>query len=136
VGENLEYFSDVQAVVDIDGPLDLTRPEESGKDAHPEKPSAGKRWIGYSFSERPDLWREASPLMHAGPRTPPIAFINSAIERFHVGRDEMREILGPAHICTEVHTIPNTPHPFWLFRPWFDEVVNYVQAFFAKVLKE
>jgi pectinesterase len=136
VGENLEYSSDVQAVADIDGPLDLTRPEESAKDANPEKPSAGKRWIGFSYSERPDLWREASPLMHAGPGTPPTAFINSAIERFHVGRDEMREILGAAGIYTEVHTIPDTPHPFWLFHPWFDEAAAHVEAFFASVFKE
>jgi pectinesterase len=126
--------SDVQAVVDIDGPLDLTRPEESGKDDDPRKPSAGMRWIGFSFKERPDLWREASPLTHASAGTPPIAFINSSIERFHVGRDEMIEILKAADIYTEVHTIPNTPHPFWLFHPWFEETATHVEAFFRRVL--
>lgn len=75
-GENLKYSSEVQAVVDIDGPLDLTRPEESGKDADPRKPSAAMRWIGYTYARRPDLWREASPLFHAGPKNPPVAFMN------------------------------------------------------------
>ncbi len=135
-GDNLEYSSDVQAVVDIDGPLDLTRPEESAKDADPQKPSAGKRWIGYSYKERPDLWREASPLHHAGLQNPPIAFINSSIDRFHVGRDEMIGILKSAGIYTEVHQIPNSPHPFWLFHPWFQETAAHAEAFFAKVLRK
>jgi pectinesterase len=133
-GEKEEHSSDVQAVVDIDGPLDLTRPEESGKDVDPQRPSAGMRWIGFSFKERPDLWREASPLAHTSAQTVPIAFINSSIERFHVGRDEMMEILKASNIYSEVHTIPNTPHPFWLFHPWFEETATHVEAFFARVL--
>lgn len=135
-GDYLKYSSDVQAVVDIDGPLDLTRPEESGKDVDSTKPSAGKRWIGYSYRDRPELWREASPLFHAGRHNPPIAFINSSIERFHVGRDEMIGMLTSNGIYTEVHQIPDTPHPFWLFHPWFHETAARVEAFFAKVLRK
>ncbi len=131
-GDNLQYSSSVQAVVDVDGPLDLTRPEESGKD--PRKPSAARRWIGYSIKDRPDLWREASPMFHAGPGNPPIAFINSSIERFHVGRDEMIRILSSAGIQTEVHTIPRTPHTFWLFHPWFRETVTCMRSFFDRFL--
>lgn len=134
-GENLMYTSNVQAVVDIDGPLDLTRPEESGKDENPQQPSAGRRWIGYSIKDRPDLWREASPLFHTGPGNPPIAFINSSIDRFHVGRDEMIKILSSAGIHTEVHRISRSPHPFWLFHPWFEETLLQVQTFFDGFLK-
>ncbi len=134
-GDDLEHSSEVQAVVDIDGPLDLTRREESAKDTDPQKPSAGRRWIGYSYAERPDLWREASPLFHAGAKNPPIAFMNSSLERFHVGRDEMIGILTPNGIPSEVHTIPGTPHPFWLFHPWFEQTAIHVERFFARVLR-
>ena len=133
--EGVVHSSDVQAVVDIDGPLDLTRPEESGKDGDPAKPSAAKLWIGFTYRERPDLWRQASPLTHAGPGSAPIAFINSSIERFHVGRDEMIAKLAAAKIETEVHTIPDTPHPFWLFHPWFEETARHVEAFFTRILR-
>jgi acetyl esterase/lipase len=135
-GENLRHSDDVQAVVDIDGPVDFTHPAESGKDDDPRKPSAGRRWIGFTFKERPDLWREASPLTYRNGKFPPIAFINSSIERFHVGRDELTDWLKSLNIYYEVHQIPDTPHPFWLFHPWFEETATYVELFLTRTLKK
>ncbi len=134
-GENLRHSDDVQAVVDIDGPVDFTHPAESGKDDDPRKPSAGRRWIGFTFKERPDLWREASPLTYRNGKFPPIAFINSSIERFHVGRDELTDWLKSLNIYYEVHQIPDTPHPFWLFHPWFEQTATYVELFLTTTLK-
>jgi len=34
-----------------------------------------------------------------------------------------------------VHTIPDTPHTFWLFDPWFTPTVDYMVAFLDKVFK-
>jgi acetyl esterase/lipase len=135
-GENAGCSSAVQAIVDVDGPVDLTDPAESSKDDDPSKPSSGKRWIGYSYTQRPDLWRAASPLTHVSSRVPPIIFINSSIERFHAGRDTMLDTLKRYGIYHEVHTLPNTPHPFWMFRPWQPEVVRYVAEFLDGVFRK
>jgi PelA/Pel-15E family pectate lyase len=130
---NLAASPSVRAIVDVDGVLDMTHPAESGKDTTKNKPSVGKKWFGASFKERPDLWREASPLNHVTASSPPILFINSSIDRFHAGRDEVRAQLGSFGIYSELHTIPNTPHPFWLFHPWFEKVVEYTATFLEKV---
>jgi len=61
-GDHLEQSSTVQAVIDIDGILDFTDPAESGKDQSPEKPSVGKLWLGYSYQDNPELWKQASPI--------------------------------------------------------------------------
>jgi acetyl esterase/lipase len=90
---NANHSSIVQAIVDIDGVLDFTDPHESGKDKDPLKPSAGKKWLGYSYKDNPRIWVEASSLTYAGKNTPPIAFINSSLARFHAGREKMIEIL-------------------------------------------
>lgn len=37
---------------------------------------------------------------------------------------------------TEVHTIDDTPHPFWFFDPWFNEVVMYTVGFLDKIFKK
>jgi pectinesterase len=66
---------------------------------------------------------------------PPIIFINSSIERFHAGRDTMLDTLKRYGIYHEVHTFPNTPHPFWMFRPWQPEVVRYVGEFLDRVFR-
>lgn len=131
---NIGFNVKVNAIIDIDGVLDITTPSESGKDTVPSKPSAAKQWLGYTYKEKPEIWIEASPLTYIGKDTPPILFINSSIPRFHAGRDEAIEILNKYNIYSEVHTIENTPHTFWLFHPWQDLVIEYVTNFLSKVL--
>jgi PelA/Pel-15E family pectate lyase len=134
-GTHPGYSSVVQAVVDIDGIVDFTDSAESGKDVDPAKPSAGKLWFGGAYRDRPDLWKEASPLTWVSARTPPILFVNSSLDRFHAGRDTMIAQLNRLKVYSEVHSLPDTPHPFWLFRPWFGETSAKVIAFFDRVLK-
>jgi len=126
----------VHAIIDIDGILDFTDPNESGKDSDPNRPSAGKQWLGASYQEDPERWIEASPLTYIGEATPPMLFINSTLPRFHAGRDSAISIMDKYGIHSEAHTIPNTPHPFWLFHPWFEPTVMLVTNFLNKVLKE
>lgn len=127
--------SNIHAIIDIDGILDFTHPAESGKDTDLAKPSSGKRWFGASFKDKPELWIEASPLNYVDKNTPPTLFINSSIDRFHAGRDEYIKELQKWNIYYEVHTIPDTPHPFWLFHPWFEDTLNYTLNFLNKVFK-
>ena len=126
----------VQAVIDIDGVLDMTHPAESGKDTGSGPPSVGLRWFGASYKDRPDLWKEASPVNHVSKFSPPILFINSSQDRFHAGRDEMIARLNVFNIYTEVHTISDSPHQFWLFHPWSDQVFEWMTAFLDRTLKQ
>ena len=132
---NDDISTKIQAIIDMDGILDFTDPNESAKDDDPAKRSAGAYWFGATFKEAPEKWIEASPLTYIGKNTPPILFINSALPRFHAGRDSVITILNKYGIYTEVHTIENTPHPFWLFYPWFEPTVKYMVDFLDKVLK-
>ena len=131
-GGNAKYSTKLQAIIDMDGILDFTDPNESGKDNDPAKPSAGAWWFGGTYKQAPEKWIEASPLIYAGKATPPMLFVNSALPRFHAGRDSLISILDKYGIYTEVHTIPNTPHPFWLFDPWFATTVDYMVKFLHK----
>jgi len=123
------HSSTIQAIVDIDGVLDFTHPAESGKHTGSAKPSAGASWLGATYRERPDLWREASPLQHVSRQTPPVLFLNSSLDRFHAGRHEMIVKLQAYGIPSHVQTFPDTPHPFWLFHPWFDSTCAHVIRF-------
>ncbi len=121
--------SRVEAMISIDGVADLTDPAESGKDTNGVIPSAGARWVGTIYKERPDLWVEASPVHYVDGNSPPVLFVNSAIPRFHAGRDALMEKLKAHGIPTSARTIPDTPHPFWLFHPWFNQVLRQVLEF-------
>jgi acetyl esterase/lipase len=124
--------SKIQAVIDIDGVRDLTDPAESGKDTAGAKPSAAAQWLGGTFAEKKAAWVDASPIVHACPRAAAFLFINSSIPRFHAGRDSVIAILTKYNIPTEVRTIPDTPHPFWLFHPWFEPTCDAVAEFLTR----
>lgn len=125
----------VQAIINMDGILDFSDPSESAKDNDPAKPSAGASWFGATFKQAPQKWKEASPIAYAGTNSPPILFLNSELVRFHAGRDNVITMLNTHGIYTQVHTITHTPHPFWLFHPWFEPTVKCTIEFLDKILK-
>ncbi len=130
---NSDHSSSVQAVINIDGILDFTNPAESGKDEDPENPSVGKLWLGYTYKENPEIWREASPVNYVDHNTPPFLFINSSIDRFHAGRDALIEKLDNYNTHHDLQTFPDTPHSFWFFHPWFNPMINKVIDFLHKI---
>ncbi|MEA9415321.1 alpha/beta hydrolase [Flavobacterium sp. PL02] len=118
----------VNAIIDIDGILAFKHPES-------EEGEMAALWLNGSYEENPKNWKNASALTHTNKNTPPILFINSSLDRFHAGRDDMIAILKQNKIYNEVKTIENSPHSFWFFNPWFDETVQYTTQFLATIFK-
>lgn len=122
--------SAVQAIINVDGLSDFTSATALKYEDDPTKtPSAAGAWFGGRYSEKAELWAEASPINHVSKSTPPILFIGSAQTRFSVGRDEMIEKLKPLGVYTKVVLLPNTPHSFWMFDPWLTPTVNAAVEF-------
>ncbi|HYM93780.1 MAG TPA: alpha/beta hydrolase [Chitinophagaceae bacterium] len=122
----------VHAVIDIDGILSFIHPE-SGEGDDSKKTSAATYWFGYSKTENPSLWKEASSLTYAGKQNPPTLFINSSVARMHAGRNDFINILNKYGIYTEVYEFENSPHSFCLFDPWFQPTVKYIDSFLKKI---
>jgi len=137
--ENNEYpdlSSRVNAVINIDGISDFT--VESNLKSVEESLSKNKepasvKWFGGSIKDKGSDWINASSVFHVTKESVPVCFINSSIPRFHDGRDEIIEKFEKLNIYNEIHTIGNTPHTFWLFDPWFDQTVNYMVDFLARL---
>ena len=129
------FSSRLQAVVDIDGILAFIHPE-SGEGDDSKKISAATYWFGYSKTENPELWKQASPLTHISSYTPPTLFLNSSIARMHAGRDDYIAILDQYKIYTEVKTFEGAPHSFCLFDPWFEPMVQTIDGFLKKVTEQ
>ena len=132
---NDKVSDNVQAIVNIDGIVDFTDPAESAKDNDPEKQSAGARWFGFTYQQNPEIWIEASPVIYVNEKTPSTIFINSALPRFHAGRNEFIQVLTLNNTYSEIHTIANTPHPFWLFHPWYDDTWPKIVGFLNIVFR-
>ena len=131
---NTTHSSSVQAIVDVDGTLSFTHPE-SGESAH-NKPTPASFWLGGLKTEKPELWEQAGGLSHVSPQTPPIVFINSAVDRMHAGREDMIKQLDAHHIYHETHTFPDSPHSFPLFNPWFEPTLQYTADFLNLVFRK
>lgn len=126
--EEYKDLDQVQAIVNIDGIVSFIHPEA-------EESEIAGLWLGGLQDANPQNWKDASPLEYVDENTPPTLFINSAQPRFHAGRDDMLKILEKQQIYSEVHTIADSPHSFWLMHPWFDETLTYTVNFLNKTLK-
>jgi pectinesterase len=124
----------VQAIIDIDGILDFTNVDSYKFDTDPKKPSAAAYWFNGTYKDKPDVWKEGSAITYAGANTPPILFINSILPHYHAGRDEMIRILDSYKVYHQEFTIPDTPHPFWLFYPWYDTMMDYILSFLTMTI--
>ncbi|MCH4551717.1 alpha/beta hydrolase [Aestuariibaculum lutulentum] len=130
---NSKISNEVQAIVNIDGVVSFIHPEAAAE-SKPGKHSMAGIWLNGEKDENFNLWKEASPLEYIGKNTPPTLFINSSHPRFHAGRDDMLHILNQHNIYNETHTLPGSPHSFWLVNPWFETALNYTVNFLNKVL--
>ncbi len=65
-----KYSSKVQAVVDVSGPSDFTRDHDAEGDQFLTS------FLGASFSQNPDLWRDASPAFHISRNDAPFLIVH------------------------------------------------------------
>ncbi len=132
-GGNERFSSRVQSVVDIDGTATFIDPGNIEKEIKGPW-NTNTTLTGFTYAENPAIWTEASPITHVNKKSSPILFLNSSSFRPFQQREEMAAKLNALGIASEIIVVPDTPHPFWLFRPWFDDSVNHIHEFFKKTL--
>jgi acetyl esterase/lipase len=64
------YSSRVQAVVDVSGPTDFTTERDAGAEAFLS------HFFGASYSKKPAIWRDASPVFHAAKDDAPFLIVH------------------------------------------------------------
>jgi pectinesterase len=133
-GGNAKTSSVVQSVVDIDGTATFIDPGNIEKEKKGPL-DTNTRLIGATYDEKPAVWREASPITHVNSHSAPVLFINSSGNRPFQQREEMSAKLRALGIDSEIVVIPNTPHPFWLFHPWFEPTVQHVDDFLKRTMR-
>lgn len=121
----------IQAVIDLDGLLDFTHPETLAVKRNAT--SADISWLGGSYEQIPERWKEASPFVWVSREAPPFLFINSSQSRFHAGCDEMVKRLRDNGVYAEVHSLDDAPHSYWFFHPWYDPMISHMEKFLNKV---
>ncbi len=119
---------DVQAVIDIDGTVTFL---DNALIAQSEgEPSPYWEYLHGPYNANRETWVAASPLLRVTRASAPTLFINSSATRpILCGREEMAERLRVLGVESRLVRIPDTPHPFWLVHPWFEQVVRESDRF-------
>jgi pectinesterase len=133
-GGNEKFSSRVQSVVDIDGTATFIDPGNIEKEIKGPY-DTNTRLTGFTYAQNPEIWKEASPITHVNSKSAPTLFLNSSSNRPFQQREEMASKLNALGIKSEIVVVPDTPHPFWLFRPWFDVTVKNIDRFFKQTMK-
>ncbi len=118
------------ALIDLDGVLDASSPLALQYE-NAAAPLA--QWLGGSFEQVPDTWRDASAASHVGARSPPTLIVSSGAPRFTAGREQVTSVLKRNGIRTTTYVYAVAPHDFWLFQPFLDQAVNQITTFLQAV---
>lgn len=119
----------IDALIDIDGVLDLTSPMALSFENRAGSESPMARWLGGSREQKADLWKQANPVAHLGQRPPPTLVISGGHDRFTVGRDRVGALLSSRGVPFRHVHFERLPHTFWLFEPYLEQVVEAIDHF-------
>ncbi len=126
--------SDVQAVVNIDGTV--TFMDNALIENSETQPSPYWEYLHGVYSQNRPTWLAASPIYYVTRQSAPTLFIKStAVQPVLVGRSEMAARLRLLGVDSAEIQLPNTPHPFWLVHPWFEQVLADTDAFLRQHLR-
>ncbi|HEX5104454.1 MAG TPA: alpha/beta hydrolase fold domain-containing protein [Pirellulaceae bacterium] len=133
-GGNAGQSSRLQAAVVLAGPMELaTGPVAERSRQNPEI-SNTNRWLGKTIDEAPELYRLASPFTHWSKAAPPILFMHGELdhpEQNAASRRRLQELGVPAGVL--VYTAGK--HGCWNQHPWFEPMVDDIDAFLTSALQ-
>ncbi len=100
-----EMSSKVQAVVDFSGPTDFAFEADDSEGRHHGTPDLSTYMVnlaGATHEERPDLWKEASPMTYVKPGAPPFLIV-------HGDHDECVPLRHTEAFARALHEAGNQP---------------------------
>jgi acetyl esterase/lipase len=133
-GGNPEQPSRLQAAVIMAGPLDLTTGRVAERSRKDPTQSNTNRWLGKTIDEAPELYRLASPQTHLSASTPPILFLHGEFDHPELNASA-RSRLGELGVRTDVLVYAAGKHGCWNQHPWFELMVDDIDAFLTAALK-
>lgn len=133
-GDLKEVPAAIQATCIMAGPTDLVSEKQIQAYRIQQDKSFAFQWLGKLYDDAPDLYREASPLTHFTEATGPVLFLTGDLdnpERDHAGMEKLKSLGVPAKQVI----LKDAKHGCWMQRPWFEQCVEAVDAFFREHLK-
>jgi acetyl esterase/lipase len=119
----------IKAVVDIYGPADLTT-------EYARNQRLVNAFIGHSYDENPELYREASPITYLGSSCPPTLILHGTSDTLvPVSQsDTLKSRLDALGVPCEYYRVPLWPHAMDIAKRVNDFSQKKMEVFFEKYL--
>ncbi len=127
-GGNPDQSTAIKACVVMASTMDLVT-------ANAERNNEGAIQFLGPISEHRDLYAQASPISHVSKSSPPTLFIEGEKDTLKIGRAEMQQRLRALGIPTDLITLKDAPHPYWMSQPWLDQTAKAIGDWFDKYLR-
>lgn len=133
-GGHAEQSSRLQAAIVMAGPLQMATGSVAERSRKQPDKSNSNRWLGKTVDEAPDLYKLAAPYRHFTKQTPPLLFMTG--EHDNPERNApSREKLKSLGVWTDVKIYADGKHGCWNRLPWFVNMVDDMDTYFAVHLK-
>ena len=132
--EHADISAAIQACVVMAGNMDLTT-EQSRESAREDPRRRMIAFMGGTWDETKQSYKDASPFTHVSEKTPPMLFMDGEFDSPGTRYPAIIEKLNTLGIHNESHVIENAPHPFWSSHPFFEPALDILSEFFDKTLK-
>jgi acetyl esterase/lipase len=127
-GGNPDQSTAIKACVVMAATMDLI-------EANAKSNGAGYVEFFGPIGDKRDLYVEGSPITHVGKGSPPTLFIEGERDSLKIGRAEMQDKLRALGVPTEIITLKDAPHPYWMSQPWLDQTAQAAGDWFDKYLR-
>ncbi len=119
----------IKAVVDIYGPVDLTT-------EYAQNQPLVTGFIGHSYSEKPELYRQASPVFWLNDSCPPTLILHGTSDTLVpvCQSDTLKSRLDALGVPCEYYRVPLWPHSMDIAKRVNDFSQQKMEAFFKKYL--
>jgi len=125
-GGHGDHAGAVNLVIAFNGVFDLERAGRS-----PNANNSVGKFLGGTFQEKPDLYRQASPLAHASKEAPPFLFLHGTADKV-VPIAQARTMLAKLRdlgVKAEIYEADGAEHGFFNRPPHFEPTLKRLEAF-------
>ncbi len=133
LGDLKEVSAAVQASCIMAGPTDLAGAKFVESLRKAGEKSYSYQWMGKLYDEAPELYKEASPITYFSKTTGPVLFLTGDLDnpdRDAAGIEKLKSLGVP----TKQVILKDAKHGCWMQRPWFEQCVDAVDAWFREHL--
>jgi len=133
-GGNADQSSAIQAAVAMGAQSDLLTKRIAARSSA-KTGEIYRKFLGGSQAEKTELYRLASPRHHLDQADPPLAFVTGGLDDPSTQAETIRAEMMEAGIDSGLLVIADGPHPFLGRQLFFDQAVEFIDAFFKKHLR-